>query len=434
MSQIGLERAAGQRVEAAAAVERAAAVLILATVVFGTFFPPESYFAARSFALDATSPAAEKGPYYGRLGYAAVLGWFALLALRMPQVFLDGPRRGWLPLLFGMVALASAFWAPDMMGSANRSLRLVILIVFALYLVARFSDREIVALLAAALGVAVAASVFAVIALPQYGLSALAGYDGAWNGALAHKNTLGALMSTGAVVAGFAFATGATGRVSAVVLVMACVALTLLSRSATALIALVVAVPIGLGFAWIATLRRGEDRLVASAICIVLGAALAYGLSEETESVLALIGRSESFTGRDLIWSAVWSAIQERPWLGYGHTFWSYDSPLRATLWQQLGWAPPHAHNLALDLWLQLGFVGLAAAGAIVTVSLWRGAGLLYGRITPFGLLWLVLLLQMLVRGVTETTLVEPGVTGVFWLTLIHAALMRQVERAKRGG
>lgn len=434
MSQIGLERAAGKRVEAASAVERGAVVLILATVVFGTFFPPESYFAARSFALDAMPAAAEQGPYYGRWGYAAVLGWFAVLALRTPHVLVDGLSRGLLPLLFGFIALASAFWAPDLTGSANRSLRLMILIVFALYLAARFSDREIVALLAAALGIAVVASVFAVIALPQYGLSSLAGYDGAWNGALAHKNTLGALMSTGAVVAGFAFATNATGRMTALALILACVALTLLSRSATALIALAVAMPIGLGLAWIATLRRGEDRLVASAICVLLGGALAYVLSDETEAVLALIGRSGSFTGRDLIWSAVWSVIGERPWLGYGHTFWSYDSPLRITLWQQLGWAPPHAHNLALDLWLQLGLLGLAAAGAIVTVSLWRGARLLYGRITPFGLLWLVLLLQMLVRGVTETTLVEPGVTGMFWLTLIHAALARQVERAKRGG
>ena len=429
-----MERVAGRRVEEASAVERAAAVLVLATAVFGTFFPPESYFAVRSFALDATSPAAEQGPYYGRWGYAAVLGWFVLLALRMPQIVLDGLTRGGLPLLLGLVALVSAFWAPDLMGSANRSLRLMILIVFALYLVARFSDREIVAMLAAALGISVAASVFAVIVLPQYGLSALAGYDGAWSGALAHKNTLGALMSTGAVVAGFALVTGAIGRGSALVLVLACVVLTLLSRSATALIALVVAVPIGLGLAWIATLRRGEDRLVASAICALLGAALAYALSEEADALLALIGRSESFTGRDLIWGAVWSAIQERPWLGYGHTFWSYDSPLRATLWQQLGWAPPHAHSLVLDLWLQLGFLGLTAAGTIVTVSFWRGARLLYGRITPFGLLWLVLLLQMLVRGVTETTLVEPGVTGMFWLTLIHAALARQVERAKRGG
>lgn len=434
MSQIGLERNGRTSSEAAFAIERAVAVLILATVVFGTFFPPESYFAARSFALDALPAAAEQGPYYGRWGYAAVLGWFAILALRMPQGFLESLRRGGLPILFGMIALASAFWAPDLAGSANRSLRLLILIVFALYLVGRFSDRGIVALLAAALGISVTASVVAVVALPQYGLSTLAGYEGAWNGALAHKNTLGALMSAGAVIAAFAFATAATSRIAALALVLACVALTLLSRSATAAVALMIAVPIGLGLSWIARLRRGEDRLVASVICISFGAALAYGAAEGSDAMLAAIGRSESFTGRDLIWSAVWSAIQERPWLGHGHTFWSYDSPLRATLWQQLGWAPPHAHSLALDLWLQLGLAGLGVAGAIVAISLWRGTRLLYGRITPFGLLWLVLLLQMLVRGLTETTLVEPGVTGMFWLTLIHAALARQVEWARRGG
>lgn len=434
MSQIGLERIGATSGKAVTTVERAGAVLILATVVFGTFFPPESYFAARSFALDGLPAGADQGPYYGRWGYAIVLGWFAFLALRAPHVFVEGLRRGGLPILFGMIALASALWAPDMMGSANRSLRLLILIVFALYLVARFSDRDIVELLSAALGLSVAASVVAVMAMPQYGLSALAGYEGAWNGALAHKNTLGALMSAGAVIAVFAFSTAAASRLAALALVLACVALTLLSRSATALVALLVAVPIGLGLSWIASLRRSEDRFVASVICVLLGAALAYGVVEGSDVMLATIGRSESFTGRDLIWSAVWSAIQERPWLGYGHTFWSYDSPLRATLWQQLGWAPPHAHHLGLDLWLQLGLAGLGVAGAIVAVSLWRGARLLYGRITPFGLLWLVLLLQMLVRGLTETTLVEPGVTGMFWLSLIHAALARQVERARRAG
>jgi O-antigen ligase len=50
----------------------------------------------------------------------------------------------------------------------------------------------------------------------------------------------------------------------------------------------------------------------------------------------------------------------QRPWFGYGfEAFWLPGTIYVRRMWQILQWMPPHAHNGLLELWLQLGLVGV---------------------------------------------------------------------------
>lgn len=77
-------------------------------------------------------------------------------------------------------------------------------------------------------------------------------------------------------------------------------------------------------------------------------------------SLLSFFGRDVTLTGRIPLWKAVIPYIQERPLLGYGYrSFWLMTFGPSLNVWEIVGWKAPHAHNGYIDLWLQLGIVGL---------------------------------------------------------------------------
>jgi O-antigen ligase len=51
--------------------------------------------------------------------------------------------------------------------------------------------------------------------------------------------------------------------------------------------------------------------------------------------------------------------IEKRPWLGYGYqAFWRAGKSEAESIWQAVGWEPPHAHNGFLELLLIFGWLG----------------------------------------------------------------------------
>jgi exopolysaccharide production protein ExoQ len=49
------------------------------------------------------------------------------------------------------------------------------------------------------------------------------------------------------------------------------------------------------------------------------------------------------------------------PWIGYGYSaFWLGADGQSTVMWHLMGWHPSHSHNGFLQLWLDLGLIGLA--------------------------------------------------------------------------
>ena len=154
-------------------------------------------------------------------------------------------------------------------------------------------------------------------------------------------------------------------------LVLACVTL-VLTRSATVTIAGLVVLVVLLFALWtrrVGPTRRRPVYLTAAALAVV-GSIASVTLSP---LLLTLFGKSDDLTGRFDIWTSVTHLASERPLFGWGWvSYWApWVEPFR-DLAVRRGVTYLQAHNAWLDVWLQVGLIGLLLFAALVFSTLWR--------------------------------------------------------------
>jgi exopolysaccharide production protein ExoQ len=399
--------------------------------MMGTFFPPETYFAPQSFSLQQAGGGGGATLLIGRIGFFAVLIWLSIDFLANIAAVRSGLRRALPVVAFAAYALITAWWAADFNASFNRSARMLIIVFFACYLVHRFDVQSLLRLLTRAFGITIVCSLLAVVVMPDYAYSNLNGYRDAWRGAFIHKNSLGATMSIGALVALYSLRFRINSRLVALGVLAGCLFLLLMSRSATALVAAAATVPVLYVLENVNRARSMNMKLAGVIFgAIVLGMCTAGAYFADDLAIL--LGRDPTLTGRRQVWDVTSHIIGDRALFGWGHAFWGIESPMRAAVWNHLGWAAPHAHNTWLDVWLQLGGVGLSLAAVIFVAVVWRSIKSVLIGVQPVMILWPLLIANLLVRSVSETTVVEPAISGIFWLTIAYGWLARLAERPNR--
>ncbi|QPZ39416.1 O-antigen ligase family protein [Paramicrobacterium chengjingii] len=209
----------------------------------------------------------------------------------------------------------------------------------------------------------------------------------------------------------------------------------LLTRSSTIIVAAIIA---ALALLAVVIARRasarGRTTLYASAAVIVAGVIASVLLF--TDQLLAILGKSEDLTGRTEFWSRVIHRASERPWFGWGYSSpWipgqlPLDDPLIRHDVVQL-----HAHNAWLDVWLQLGILGVVIFAAIVASLLWRSWFTAIDRprfdlrtdrpYSALSLLPLLIAVVLLVQSLAESRiLIESG-----WVLVVLLVLKTKQER-----
>ncbi|MFT4028615.1 MAG: O-antigen ligase family protein [Protaetiibacter sp.] len=193
------------------------------------------------------------------------------------------------------------------------------------------------------------------------------------------------------------------------------VAILALTRSSTVVVA-TVAVVLVAAFLWVVRRTTRTARLVvfASGAALALGGGAAAVLARGP--LLELLGKSSDLTNRLDIWGTVGALAAERPVVGWGWV--SYWVP----------WVDPfddlivikgvtylQAHNAWLDVFLQLGAIGLAIFALFVLGTLVRGWGMAAEipriRYCAAQLRWpetaapLLLLVALLVQSLAESRL-----------------------------
>jgi len=203
-----------------------------------------------------------------------------------------------------------------------------------------------------------------------------------------------------------------------------------LTRSATITIALVVLAAVVIA---VLLLRRFETHRgrVWAGILVVVAAGAAVMVAFPTQ-LLAAVGKSPDLTNRLDIWTSVITLAQQRPVFGWGWV--SYWAPWVApfdTLASNNGVRQLHAHNAWLDMWLQLGIVGLVVFGSLVLVTLIRAW--IFATNRPVGsdriprafsaqtFLPLLIIVALLVQSVAESRLIVEY--GLLLLTLCAISL-----------
>lgn len=119
--------------------------------------------------------------------------------------------------------------------------------------------------------------------------------------------------------------------------------------------------------------RRPHERTkyyVAYAVVGIGGLAALFLLRD---AIFTALGRSADLTGREEIWEAVLARAAERPWFGWGYaTPWAPWDPAFD------GWIIDHgqtvlqAHNMWVDIRMQLGIVGVVATALVYLAFVWR--------------------------------------------------------------
>ncbi|MFP3464450.1 O-antigen ligase family protein [Leifsonia sp. SIMBA_070] len=208
-----------------------------------------------------------------------------------------------------------------------------------------------------------------------------------------------------------------------------------LTRSAT-VIAAAIAVAVVFGFAaW--TRRVGPARrtpVYLTALAVVVAAVVL--VSVFASRIPALFGKSEDLTGRLDIWHAVIGLAQQRPVFGWGWvSYWApWVKPFDG-LATRNGVEYLQAHNAWLDVWLQLGIVGLVVFILLVLTTFGRSWFVAVDRprtklvddapYTATALLPLLLLAALIAQSFAESRmLIEGG-----WALLVTLAVA-----TKRGG
>jgi O-antigen ligase len=251
-------------------------------------------------------------------------------------------------------------------------------------------------------------------------------------GLVGNSSTLAFIALLGVIVFGIQLAARTVYKLSGGIWLGVAVVTLLLTKSATIAVALVIVAAV-LGA--VLLLRSVPVRarlgtaigLIALAAAAVVTAVLARG------PLLGLLGRSDDLTNRLDIWDKVIGLAVQRPAAGWGWV--GYWPP----------WVPPfndllkvndvqvmHAHNAWLDVWLQLGIIGLVVFGAYVLSTLVRSWSVALDRPAPGGpgpryraidILPLLLLVALLVQSLAESRLLIEY--GFLLLTVIAVTTKR---------
>ncbi|MGL4340617.1 MAG: O-antigen ligase family protein [Rhodoglobus sp.] len=200
------------------------------------------------------------------------------------------------------------------------------------------------------------------------------------------------------------------------------------SRSATSTIGLVVVVAVVIVVVFIRIARTSRQVLTVylSAAAITLAGVVTI-VSFSTQA-LALLGKGPDLTNRTTIWRDVTELAHQRPVLGWGWvSHWVPWVKPFDTLAENNGVRQLHAHNAWIDVWFQLGVIGLIIFAALVFSTLARSWVLAVDRprtstgtpaaFTAITLLALLLLVALITQSIAESRLLVEF--GFFTLVLL---------------
>ena len=334
---------------------------------------------------------------------------FALIALRWNR-FVRGLFAGRWVLAVSVLAIASTAWSNDPSITARRSLVLMATTVFGVYFGSNFDLEEQVRILARAFGAIVVFSFYISLFKPQYGINHDI-HGGSWTGVFTQKNLLGRAMIVGIVI--FLSARKLVSGPTRWILFAGACGLLFLSDSRTSQLVLLSMLMLAPIYSFI----RSKGMTVVIPIFLGFGAllaAIAAAAVANSDALLMVMGRNPTLTGRTEIWKAIWHAITQQVFLGYGFDgFWGGIQGKSADVILTLGWVAKHSHNGFLDIWLDLGIVGLAIFLAGYFIAVWRAVQLLR-RHAGLGAFWPVHYLAfMLLYHLTEGPILRQN--SIYW-------------------
>ena len=356
--------------------------------------------------------------------YGSGLVSLLLLLLRWKSALKILVKEKWLWLLLAMLIL-SPLWSDTPLITIDRGdgqglLPFLCGTLFAMYVATRYPFTQQLQLIALSFSISAILSLIIGKLVPSYGVTGFGNvvnfedilHTGSWRGVYIHKTFLGSLMALGAIFLlpftnrHFKFYWGAWG------LIGIAITLILLSTTKAALVILllivIVFLPIYRVFRWHYSLAFSFFVLVTLAVSAI--AVLVVG---NLDTLLGLIGRDLTFSGRTEIWPPILEKIWQRPWFGYAYnTFWQGAEGESADVWRAASFQPPHAHNGFFDLCLDVGLLGFTIFAIGFFSTCLRSITVIRNTKTLEGIIPLAYLTALVFLNLTESFLMREN---IYW-------------------
>ncbi len=344
--------------------------------------------------------------------YALVL---AGCCWKLPALFRAAIRMPFLGLIT-LLALASLTWSINPEVTERRAIAITATTLAGLFLAVRYDWRTLLRMLGVVWIFLAVVTLAAGLVAPGFAVMDEI-HVGAWRGLWWEKNAMGGHMSRAAFLCAFLFLMDKRWRMAWGGGLLICVALVFLSTSKTALLGMMLGFGVLAAAGW---MRRGVVTTVSS---LWLGAIIAVSaglvLTMAPGVVFQLLGRDATLTGRTDIWSVLFAAIADRPWLGYGYgAFWGLESEPAYKVRLATDWLVPTAHNGWLETALSIGLVGLGGLMLNFLLLLARAAWLSISTWT--GVFALGVAAQFLLFSISESIALQQN--AIVWVTYVAVA------------
>jgi O-antigen ligase len=378
---------------------------------------------------DTNNPFGASAPMVRQLGYTVILALvvYAIRGWKSPRELLAIPWPIGLALAWCWLSVT---WALEPAISVRRVLLMTMVLWSTWVLVDRLGYRMSLKIVRSALVLVLAANFLIVWYDPAIGLHHI-GPDGDtslygnWRGIMAHKNVAG--LTCAMTILLFTFDTGSIPRPLQLGVIAAAAVFLWVSQSKTSIGICLMALPVGalfLGY-------RVSHRTIAHAVLGILVALIILGQFVFSDEILAILTDPGAFTGRTVIWAAMWNFYIRHPLFGAGYgSFWNVgpNGPMTAyseysaqgTEWLQL---VAEGHNGYFDLLVTIGPIGLGLVLiALVVLPILR----LIDRPSDngqTGALLMAAMVFMIGHNLTESSIFDRDSIGQVFLVLIVAMI-----------
>ena len=251
-----------------------------------------------------------------------------------------------------------------------------------------------------------------------------------FNGIFAHKNVLGQVMATGALATLHDIRVARRRYLGKLCMLFVLVGMAYASKSTGALMAALLFCGIsGFDSLW----RKGGAARLTGVILAVFLAPLIIVAMIAPDTLLELMGKDPTLTGRTEIWAYVIPDIWMKPWLGWGYfSFWQLTNPAALEISNAVHWVVPHAHNGLLEFLLEIGVVGTALFAFILIRIIVLALRCLYTAERALAISTISCCAGILLVGVSEPVLIVSIQSSTPLVFITGLMCERAVQAAKR--
>lgn len=252
-----------------------------------------------------------------------------------------------------------------------------------------------------------------------------------WTGLTTHKNILGQICMT----SGLYFIWDLVQKIQLKRIIIDIFYLTLIiylmngpgySKSTTSMVVLLIGLVVLFGLQYSKSIDINMSKMIIklSVALIIFVLFLYLGLTalEKNKSIptvaLETVGRDTTFTGRTELWTDIISIASKNPIFGVGYgSFWIGD---RANnIWEKHTWKPGQGHNGYIDVYVELGLVGILLLLALLYFT-FKNIRETIIEDFEYGRFRMALFVMIFVHNITESSFVRSN-HNIWFLFLIIA-------------